>query len=372
MLKSVGNADQQETDSPLEIHEEAEGSQEKSPHSLPAVDETDEGIVGQLRNTDGLSPSNSACLFIHITPVDKGTESSLREPAPEDECSKSETVEPQATYSEGVKTDSSTSLSSLFVGTYFVLVWLWVLLLKHLMHTAYISEEEFRLSASSIIKTENSVIRFQESYLPWEKAAPVVLGMAVYRLHLPVEPKDPIPVEQDETSKAREDDSGFTTPISRHGWSLWPISFRRVKMLEHTSSNSSSEKVFIDSESEPTCRINSNIQRWQSVILVDARIYLWKWNARIVISDVDGTITKSGVLVFYSISNRMEKLYPLDLFLFILMVFFPHCTEMVLGTETLMNSVTGKLGSQRAESLSLTQRKISTHGITGKKAIARC
>ncbi|CAM8936577.1 unnamed protein product [Rhodiola kirilowii] len=29
---------------------------------------------------------------------------------------------------------------------------------------------------------------------------------------------------------------------------------------------------------------------------VDARIYLWKWNARIVISDVDGTITRSDVL----------------------------------------------------------------------------
>ncbi|KAL2346399.1 hypothetical protein Fmac_000399 [Flemingia macrophylla] len=29
---------------------------------------------------------------------------------------------------------------------------------------------------------------------------------------------------------------------------------------------------------------------------VDARIYLWKWNTRIVISDVDGTITKSDVL----------------------------------------------------------------------------
>lgn len=28
------------------------------------------------------------------------------------------------------------------------------------------------------------------------------------------------------------------------------------------------------------------------VYQVDAHIYLWKWNARIVISDVDGTITK--------------------------------------------------------------------------------
>lgn len=29
---------------------------------------------------------------------------------------------------------------------------------------------------------------------------------------------------------------------------------------------------------------------------VDARIYLWKWNTQIVISDVDGTITRSDVL----------------------------------------------------------------------------
>ncbi|KAI4366424.1 hypothetical protein MLD38_022305 [Melastoma candidum] len=29
---------------------------------------------------------------------------------------------------------------------------------------------------------------------------------------------------------------------------------------------------------------------------VDARIYLWKWNSRVIISDVDGTITKSDVL----------------------------------------------------------------------------
>lgn len=28
---------------------------------------------------------------------------------------------------------------------------------------------------------------------------------------------------------------------------------------------------------------------------VDAHIYLWKWNARIVISDVDGTITKYDI-----------------------------------------------------------------------------
>jgi len=30
---------------------------------------------------------------------------------------------------------------------------------------------------------------------------------------------------------------------------------------------------------------------------VDAQIYLWKWNTRIVISDVDGTITRWGYIL---------------------------------------------------------------------------
>lgn len=33
---------------------------------------------------------------------------------------------------------------------------------------------------------------------------------------------------------------------------------------------------------------------WQLIELeqVDANIYMWKWNSKIVVSDVDGTITK--------------------------------------------------------------------------------
>ncbi|KAA8518841.1 hypothetical protein F0562_016385 [Nyssa sinensis] len=201
-----------------------------------------------------------------------------------------------------------------------------------------ISEEEFKVSAASIIKNEKLVIRFRERYLLWEKAAPIVLGLAAYGLHLPVEPRDAIPVEQDVTPKSRDDDSGSATPSSARRWRLWPIPFRRVKTLEHTSSNTSSEEVFVDSESglqnqsvEPTpassggsmsphkqlFRTNVpttdqiaslNLKEGQNMVAfsfstrvlgmqqVDAHIYLWKWNARIVISDVDGTITKSDVL----------------------------------------------------------------------------
>lgn len=200
-----------------------------------------------------------------------------------------------------------------------------------------ISEEEFKHSFSLIMKNENLIIRYRERYFSWDKAAPFVLGQAAFGIDLPFEPKDSIPIEQDETSKTN-DESGISPSPSRRGWRLWPIPFRRVKTLEHTRSTSSNEEVFVESEngsqyqsSELTPESNSamksphkqfirtniptteeiaslNLKEGQNMVTfsfstrvlgrqqVDAHIYLWKWNTRIVISDVDGTITKSDVL----------------------------------------------------------------------------
>ncbi|XP_055812352.1 phosphatidate phosphatase PAH1-like isoform X1 [Solanum dulcamara] len=200
-----------------------------------------------------------------------------------------------------------------------------------------VSEEEFRNSAKSIISNPNLAVRIQGNYLQWDKAAPIVLGMAAYNMELPVDSTDVIPVEQDKNLKTGEDDSGLPSIPGRR-WRLWPIPFRRVKTIEHTSSNSSNEEVFVDSESislnQPTEQTASpqggkesprkqlvrtnvpstgqieslKLKEGQNLVTfifstrvlgeqkVEAHIYLWKWNTRIVISDVDGTITKSDVL----------------------------------------------------------------------------
>lgn len=200
-----------------------------------------------------------------------------------------------------------------------------------------ISEEEFRNSAKSIINNPNLVVQIQGNYLLWDKAAPIVLGMAAYNMELPIDSTDVIPIEQDKNLKTGEADSGLPSTPSRR-WRLWPIPFRRVKTIEHTSSNSSNEEVFVDSESislnQPTEQtatpqggkesprkqlVRTNVpstgqieslklKEGQNLVTfifstrvlgeqkVEAHIYLWKWNTRIVISDVDGTITKSDVL----------------------------------------------------------------------------
>ncbi|KAM0065553.1 putative phosphatidate phosphatase [Helianthus debilis subsp. tardiflorus] len=189
-----------------------------------------------------------------------------------------------------------------------------------------ISEEEFKISAASIIKNDSLIIKVEDKYFTWDKVAHIVLGTAAYGLEMHVDPNDAIPVDwNEETSLA-------STPSGRRWW-LWPIAFRRVKTLDHNNSNLSGEDVFLDSESVfdspqsvekspqspqkqlvrtqiPTSEQISSLKlkdgqnmvsfvfstRVLGVQKVDAHIYLWKWNARIVISDVDGTITKSDVL----------------------------------------------------------------------------
>ncbi|PRQ27656.1 putative phosphatidate phosphatase [Rosa chinensis] len=119
-------------------------------------------------------------------------------------------------------------------------------------------------------------------------------------------------------------------------WKLWPFRFRRTNSQKAMQpnlndcgspevENASESVVGVDSSnivltpkgmkkteratsptSEQLASLNLNEGRntvtftFSTAMLgkqqVDARIYLWKWNTRIVISDVDGTITKSDVL----------------------------------------------------------------------------
>uniref|UniRef100_A0A1J3HTI4 phosphatidate phosphatase n=1 Tax=Noccaea caerulescens TaxID=107243 RepID=A0A1J3HTI4_NOCCA len=197
-----------------------------------------------------------------------------------------------------------------------------------------ISMEEYKNSARSILESENLVVRIRETYMPWKNAARIVLGKAVFNIDLDIQPDDVISVEEKEPKKAKDDETPVT-PSSGRRWRLWPIPFRRVKTVEHTGSNSSSEEdLFVDSEPglqnspEPTesrhesprrqlVRTNVptneqitslNLKDGQNIITfsfstrvlgtqqVDAHIYRWRWDTKIVISDVDGTITKSDVL----------------------------------------------------------------------------
>ncbi|XP_020593461.1 LOW QUALITY PROTEIN: phosphatidate phosphatase PAH1-like [Phalaenopsis equestris] len=201
-----------------------------------------------------------------------------------------------------------------------------------------VSEDEFKTSGQSIINNKNLIVRYKEMYLAWDKAANLVVGKAVYGSGFSCDIKDQIPIDLKEITSMREEMQGASlSSSSSRRWRLWPIPFRRSRTLEHTNSDPLNEDLFVNTEtggqnpqaeqnpvsdSNPSPRkqllhtyiptteqIGSlNLKDGQNMVAfsfstrvlgkqqVDAHIYLWKWNARIVISDVDGTITKSDVL----------------------------------------------------------------------------
>ncbi|GJN14633.1 hypothetical protein PR202_gb01481 [Eleusine coracana subsp. coracana] len=196
-----------------------------------------------------------------------------------------------------------------------------------------ICEEDFKSSGLSIIKNSNLIVKADNKYFPWSKVSHVILGKAVYGPDFCIEPADAIPVEHPETPSSRDGSLGMS-PSSRR-WRLWPIPFRISRSLQRSNSDSS-EDIFLDTETVlspmdeqmpeqsksqsprkqfvrtliPTSDqvASLNLKEGQNLVTfsfstrvlgrqqVDAHIYLWKWNAKIVISDVDGTITRSDVL----------------------------------------------------------------------------
>ncbi|GFY86870.1 phosphatidic acid phosphohydrolase 2 [Actinidia rufa] len=146
------------------------------------------------------------------------------------------------------------------------------------------------------------------------------------------EPKGMIPINQVEKTFAGNPSEGINA--SNGSWGVWP--FKRSKSMKNTqpaqNSNGSSDaentlerSTSIDGEKDalkpevkrknvreitptPEQLASLNLKQGKNTVTftfstsmlgpqqVDARIYLWKWDTRVVISDVDGTITKSDVL----------------------------------------------------------------------------
>ncbi|RLN27858.1 phosphatidate phosphatase PAH1 [Panicum miliaceum] len=196
-----------------------------------------------------------------------------------------------------------------------------------------VREEDFKSSGSTIIKNANLIVKADNKYFPWSKVSHVILGKTVFGSNFTIEPSDAIRVERQETPNSRED-SLRMSPSSRR-WRLWLNPFRITRSLQRSNSDSS-EDIFLDSETVlspmdeqalennksqsprkqfvrtliPTSEqvASLNLKEGQNLVTfsfctrvlgkqqVDAHIYLWKWNAKIVISDVDGTITRSDVL----------------------------------------------------------------------------
>uniref|UniRef100_A0A7N8XDB6 phosphatidate phosphatase n=1 Tax=Mastacembelus armatus TaxID=205130 RepID=A0A7N8XDB6_9TELE len=121
-----------------------------------------------------------------------------------------------------------------------------------------------------IIEDPSLVICINSNYYNWAVAAPMVLSMTAFQKNLPKST-----VEQLVKDKM----------LKKSGrWWFW----RRRDMdnnQEHLNLREGANKVVfsVTTQYQGTCRC-------------EATIYLWNWDDRIIISDIDGTITKSDAL----------------------------------------------------------------------------
>ncbi|XP_010269333.1 PREDICTED: phosphatidate phosphatase PAH2-like [Nelumbo nucifera] len=195
--------------------------------------------------------------------------------------------------------------------------------------------DKFTSLDPDLVKNDRLVIRIGGRYFPWDAAAPIVLGMGAFEHQQIFEPEGIIAVNK--VKRTNEVDASRAIVPSGGSWKLWPFSFRRSKTMssvqlsqggtEASDAANPSEKthnMIADKNECTTAKVTKkkvrsivptseqlatlDLKEGQNMITftfstamlgkqqVDARIYLWKWNTRIVVSDVDGTITKSDVL----------------------------------------------------------------------------
>ncbi|KFK31807.1 hypothetical protein AALP_AA6G161200 [Arabis alpina] len=195
-------------------------------------------------------------------------------------------------------------------------------LCKHLLHegmgaeaasqafiSAKLDMEKFASLGPSILENDKLTVKIGSFYFPWDAAAPIILGMVSFGTTQLFEPNGMIAVDRNEKV-------GDVSAPSSGSWNLWPFSGRGSRNDTEASSSNAAEPEEKQEKSPnpvkktvraltPTSEQLASLDLKQgmnsvtftfSTNIVDARIYLWKWNARIVISDVDGTITRSDVL----------------------------------------------------------------------------
>ncbi|GAV88301.1 LOW QUALITY PROTEIN: Lipin_N domain-containing protein/LNS2 domain-containing protein [Cephalotus follicularis] len=187
---------------------------------------------------------------------------------------------------------------------------------------------------STVVKNDMLVVKIGGRHFPWEVTVPIILWMVTFGYQEILESKAMIAVDQVEQSFEGNISKVVVSPGG--SWNLWPFSFKRSrsrKAMQLPPSDARSSDAENASEStivmvgdknvlhskvvKKTVRAKTptseqiaslNLKEGRNTVTftfstamlgrqqVDARIYLWKWNTRIVISDVDGTITKSDVL----------------------------------------------------------------------------
>lgn len=188
---------------------------------------------------------------------------------------------------------------------------------KFMEHT--VSYHEFAENPE-VLDDPNLVIKIHKKYYNWAVAAPMILSLQAFQKNIPestidrlVKEKMPkksgrwwfswrrkdLAAEEHEPStrdlqQGPTPERGKTDPLSSDN-SISPVS--RPDATYKKSLRLSSDQIKrLNLQDGPNEVVFSVTTQYQGTCRCEATIYLWNWDDKVVISDIDGTITKSDAL----------------------------------------------------------------------------
>uniref|UniRef100_A0A8D3ACC1 phosphatidate phosphatase n=2 Tax=Scophthalmus maximus TaxID=52904 RepID=A0A8D3ACC1_SCOMX len=191
---------------------------------------------------------------------------------------------------------------------------------KEQFHAKIISYQQF-VENPSIIDDPNLVIKIGSKYYNWSTAAPLMLAMQAFQKPLPKVRIRYTHIERrrwwfswrgrnsgnksvlsiflfakhkEESSSSDEDHraASQTSPAvqSEAGLATGGVSYKKTLRL------TSEQLMSLQLQDGPNDAVFSVTTQYQGTCRCQGTIYLWNWDDKIIISDIDGTITRSDTL----------------------------------------------------------------------------
>ncbi len=164
-----------------------------------------------------------------------------------------------------------------------------------------IDKDEFMKEPNKYLSNNNLAIRYGENIYTWKVIAPILVANAAFSYELPKEVIDNLAQEQQGYFLWKKiNPNAFKIDLKRNECISPPI-----KRLDSFKRNIQYKKSYImPSDQIKSLNLNNGkneisfvVQsRYQGTQTITTDIYLWNHDDKIVISDLDGTITRSDVL----------------------------------------------------------------------------
>uniref|UniRef100_A0A8C9T6N0 phosphatidate phosphatase n=1 Tax=Scleropages formosus TaxID=113540 RepID=A0A8C9T6N0_SCLFO len=190
-----------------------------------------------------------------------------------------------------------------------------------LSETSHISKERFMehiityhefAENPAIIENPNLVIRIANRYYNWTLAAPLILSLQAFQKSLPKSRVPPFKEcifwfhrqkAEDSSSEEESQEVKAAALSERHQTEgLGPVPIP-PPLPTPTSTHSYKKSLRLSSEQIASLKLKegpnnvtfSITTQYQGTCRCEGTIYLWNWDDKVIISDIDGTITKSDV-----------------------------------------------------------------------------